>query len=116
MKNRITEATVIAVLLSASAASAGAQGAAAKPAAWNPPRTADGQPDIQGNWQGTIQACNLETGICHEDGQALQGRTQTRAPVSAIIDPPDGKMPYQPWAAARREFMERPEIRNSPRS
>jgi hypothetical protein len=87
-----------------------------KPSGWNPPRTPDGQPNIQGDWQGTIQACNLETGICHEDGQAIQGRTQKREPVSAIIDPPNGKMPYQPWALARREEMERDEIRNSPRS
>jgi hypothetical protein len=105
----------IATLLCASSAFAG-QAAGAKPTGWNPPRTAGGQPDIQGNWQGTIQACNLETGICHEDGQALQGRKQTQKPVSAIVDPPDGKMPYQPWALAKREEMEKDEIRNSPRS
>jgi len=105
---RIT-VTAIAPLLAVATAMAAQQ-----QSTWQPPRTPDGHPDIQGMWQGTEQACNFETSICHQDGQAIQGRTQSRPPKSIIIDPADGKMPYQPWAAAQREAMEA--RRNTPLS
>jgi hypothetical protein len=78
--------------------------------------TADGQPDIQGAWRGDpFSTCNLETGQCHEDNNITQGRAQrVRKPTISIVDPKDGRMPYQPWAAAKREEMEN--RRNDPQS
>ncbi len=53
--------------------------------AWNAPRTPDGQPNIEGFW-------------------ANQGRRLATYDIEAslVIDPPDGKIPYQPWARAKR--------------
>lgn len=76
---------------------------------WQPPRTPDGQPDIQGYWTeeaGGPDAVNIETGMQTADSLRVQGWTEAqlaaRKPVTAITDTPDGKVPYQPWAEARR--------------
>ncbi|MEO8257528.1 MAG: hypothetical protein ABI868_09320 [Acidobacteriota bacterium] len=58
-----------------------------------PPRTPDGRPDLQGIWRGVASGTeNIEdhpkTG--DDDG----GK-------SLLVDPPDGKVPYQAWAAAQ---------------
>jgi hypothetical protein len=77
---------------------------------WTPPRTADGQPDIQGFWTeeaGGPEAVNVETALQTADSLRVQGwteeRLKARKPISSIVDPPDGKIPYQPWAEARRQ-------------
>ena len=77
---------------------------------WNPPRTADGQPDIQGFWTeeaGGPEAVNVETALQTADSLRVQGwteeRLKARKPISSIVDTPDGKIPYQPWAEARRQ-------------
>ena len=49
--------------------------------------------DLQGIWEvrnspGNLEAHSADAGI--------------RAGVSVIIDPADGKIPYQPWAAAQQ--------------
>lgn len=70
------------------------------------PRTPDGQPDIRGFWQvvpfGTY---SLEDMSLQNQGGA---NFTTPAPRgSRIIDPPNGRIPYQPWAAARaKEILE----------
>jgi hypothetical protein len=65
-----------------------------------PSRTADGQPNIQGFWQsipgGSYSIDNLELQAIYQQGR----RDPTREGRSRIIDPADGKIPYQPWAAA----------------
>jgi hypothetical protein len=63
-------------------------GAAAQP-------RADGKPDLQGIWQapGTA-AADLQ------DHGASMGIPAGRG---VIVDPPDGKIPYQPWAAQKRK-------------
>lgn len=71
--------------------------------AWNPPQTPDGQPDIQGFWSG-YQIPQLQDNL--EEGSdslndAVLGRTHR--PVHVIVDPPDQKIPYQPWALAKRD-------------
>ena len=75
---------------------------------WNPPRTSDGQPDIQGFWTeepGGPEAVNVETAMQTADSLRVQGWTEAqlaaRVRVSAIIDTPDGRIPYQPWAQKR---------------
>ena len=82
--------------------------AAAKP--WQPPRTPDGQPDIQGYWTeeaGGPEAVNVETGFQTADSLRVQGWTDAqlaaRVPVSSIIDTKNGKIPYQPWAEKRHD-------------
>ena len=77
---------------------------------WNPPRTTDGQPDIQGFWTeevGGPEAVNVETAMQTAESLRISGwteeRLKARKAISSIVDPPDGKIPYQPWAEARRQ-------------
>ncbi len=71
---------------------------AVKTAAGPIPRRADGKPDLTGNWNGS------PGGVTHtvilEDHPAGFGVT---AGPTLIIDPPNGIIPYQPWALAERE-------------
>jgi hypothetical protein len=83
-------------------------GAAAQTAAastWNPPRTPDGQPDIQGSWnqRDNITTYSLQAGT--EDRAVHIGITgQAPATGRPIKDPPD-KIPYLPWAAEKARFL-----------
>jgi hypothetical protein len=79
---------------------------------WTPPRTPDGQPDMQGIWseeQGGADGTNVETSFQTIDTLRVQGwseeRIKARKPISAIVDVPGGKIPYQPWAEARRQYI-----------
>jgi hypothetical protein len=73
---------------------------------WNPPRTRDGHPDMQGYWDGgPVNASHsIEDGCCDPIHARMQSRGPERLglPEPIIVDPPDGRIPYQPWAAARR--------------
>jgi hypothetical protein len=74
---------------------------------WIPGRTLDGQPNLQGIWtqQGlTIPTYSLEDGPTVEHSTAIGQARQLNRP-SAIVDPPDGRIPYQPWAAAQRKAV-----------
>lgn len=70
---------------------------------------ADGQPDVQGFWRaqraGTISLTNPDfagTAQAVRDRELRrQGKPIPKAP-SRIVDPPDGEVPYQPWARARQ--------------
>ena len=57
-------------------------------------RTADGKPDLNGVWSPTRGAMSIEE-ITGQYGE------YSKAPT-LIVDPPDGKIPYQPWAQAMR--------------
>ena len=90
---------------------AASQPAPAQPATaggdvWNPPRTPDGHPDMQGYWDGgPVNASHsIEEGCCDPIHARMQGRGPERLglPEPVIVDPPDGRIPYQPWAAAKR--------------
>ena len=82
----------------------GGQTPAARETAWNPPRTSDGQPDVQGFW------ANQGRRLATYNIQAMDGASETHTlisgvqsdPHSLIVDPADGRIPYQPWARARR--------------
>jgi hypothetical protein len=83
-----------------------AQNKSAANPTWNPPLTPDGQPDIQGSWVvaqkrelAISAAFDIENGEPPEEG-SLQGGRQTFPPPEIIADPPNGKVPYQPWARA----------------
>ena len=70
--------------------------ALAKAKSFNPPRTPDGKPDFQGFWS-RIVARNMENIEEHPQGMDGSGGK------SLIVDPPTGRIPYQPWAAARAQ-------------
>ena len=65
-------------------------------------RTPDGQPDLQGIWR-TIGGTFMN--IQDREFQSLFQRYGTPDPEnrgkSLVVDPPDGKIPYQAWAAAK---------------
>ena len=64
-----------------------------KAKAFNPPKTADGHPDLGGYWGRTMNSYDLEE---HPDAFMIRGQP------TMVVDPPDGKIPYQPWAAAQK--------------
>ena len=67
---------------------------------YTPPRTPDGVPDLQGSWNGAGGDNNSYL----EDHEYVD-RT-TPAQESFVSDPPDGKVPYTPWALEKRnEFL-----------
>lgn len=87
------------------AAGEGAQAPAAAVRPYTPPRTPDGRPDMQGFWTvvpgGTYNIQDLEFQSIYQNGrpdEALRGK-------SRVVDPPDGKIPYQPWAAAKAKII-----------
>jgi hypothetical protein len=92
----------VGVVLLAAASARGQEGRA-----WPPQRLPDGQPNVQGLWAatpgGSVSLSNPISG-----GADLQRRItgkEIRLP-SRIIDPPDGLVPYQPWAAALQKQLE----------
>ncbi|MDX8130457.1 hypothetical protein QLH52_24445 [Methylomonas sp. OY6] len=70
---------------------------------WTGPKTADGQPDVQGHWSNTIANHNNFTdpqgGILNDPNpnRVAKGPREERAP-SRVSDPADGQVPFQPWA------------------
>ena len=72
---------------------------------WKGPRLPDGQPDVQGFWSNTIANHNNWTDPQGgEPGDTRSAPREHRAP-SRVIDPPDGQVPFQPWARAlQQEF------------
>jgi len=85
----------------------GAANRAASSRPWPPQRLADGQPDVQGVWAavnaGSTSLTNPISG--GEDFDRRVTGENIRRP-SRIIDPPDGLLPYQPWAAAKQKQQE----------
>jgi len=62
------------------------------------PRRHDGKPDLTGVWDGS-------GGVLHNTVilEEHPGGFGVQAGKSLIIDPKDGKIPYQPWALAERD-------------
>jgi hypothetical protein len=67
--------------------------------------TADGQPDIQGVWRpnpgGDTYDLTGNTGP--RPDFVLQGSGTPMQPTRRVVDPPNGIIPYQPWAAAKQK-------------
>jgi len=85
---------------------------AIEPAKWTGKRLADGQPDVQGHWSNTIANHNNWTdpqgGVPGDPGRNGPPPTprSERAP-SRVSDPPDGQVPFQPWArAVQQDFLQ----------
>ena len=72
----------------------------AKP--YTPPRTPDGQPDIQGIYNPVGTFYNIEDLEYQSLYQNFKPNPSLRG-KSLIIDPPDGKIPYQAWAVEKRK-------------
>lgn len=64
-------------------------------AAYRAPRTAAGHPDLQGVWR----AWNLARYDLEDHG----ARPGVPAGRGFVVDPADGKIPYQPWALEKRK-------------
>ena len=79
-----------------------------KATAFDPPRTANGRPDFGGYWRhGTEAKEDLEEPWDNAARIGLPGRERPAGPgKSLVVDPPDGKLPIQPWAAAQRKENE----------
>jgi hypothetical protein len=76
---------------------------------WSGPRLTDGQPDVQGHWSNTIANHNNWTdpqaGVPGDpSGRVAKGPREARAP-SRVSDPPDGQVPFQPWARAKQQEL-----------
>ena len=77
------------------------RGGPAKPAG-PVPRTPDGKPDLRGHWNpAAFTASNILEE--HPGGFGVQ------AGKSVITDPPNGVIPYQPWALKQRDENRKPE-------
>jgi hypothetical protein len=64
---------------------------------FTPPQTADGVPDIQGYWERAYTSQDIE-----EHGA---DQFNIVAGPSIVLDTPDRKIPYQPWAMALKKDM-----------
>ena len=101
-------AVAVAVVASALALSPGAAGAQTK--------TVDGHPDLQGVWRVqpgiAVYSYDIEAPAPQEaypsipGGQGFFGMGNLKATFRPIVvDPPDNRIPYQPWARALRESL-----------
>lgn len=63
---------------------------------FDPPRTAFGVPDMQGIWRRRAAA--------HESLQAHPPTIDDSGATSAVVDPPNGIVPIQDWAEAKRRY------------
>lgn len=77
----------------------GRGGRRAQPPATPFTRLPDGKPDMQGYWETAVffSAFDLET---HEKAEF-----EIPAGKGVVVDPPDGKIPYQPWALAKKKDL-----------
>ncbi len=69
-----------------------------KAAAFEPPRTAEGLPDLSGYWR------SRNNGIAY-DVEPSEGSFSVPPTGGEIVDPPDKRIPYQPWALERRDEL-----------
>ena len=74
-----------------------------QPAPAPPPirRMPDGKPDLTGWWQADAGGSNY--GLENKPANGLIPPSR-----GVVVDPPDGKLPYQPWARAERNERELP--------
>jgi len=77
---------------------------------WQPARLSDGQPDVQGDWDpeitGTFDLTDPRAGGGRLDEIQREQKGIARVPKpSRVVDPPNGKIPYLPAAAARQQVL-----------
>jgi hypothetical protein len=93
------------IVAAAAVASTAAVTAAGQTASWTPTRLPDGQLDMRGHWISDAAggAHSVEDGR-DPDADVIQGRADEKNPI-LIVEPTDGRIPYQPAAAARRQQL-----------
>ncbi len=112
--SRIMSTALVAASLVAPAGAQTSGTPAAKTAkAGSVPRTPDGQPDMQGTWV-NFDSTPFETsadprGYTSSDVNPPSHWSDHDSPTSArrpslVVDPPDGRVPVQAWAEARRDY------------
>jgi hypothetical protein len=69
-----------------------------KASAFEPPRTAEGVPNLQGYWR------SRNNGIAY-NVEPSDGGFSVPPTGGEIVDPPNKLIPYQPWALARRNEL-----------
>ena len=65
------------------------------------PRLPDGKPDLQGVW---LQRTTGATSMASIEAVPAKGNAPARKGI--IVDPPDGRIPYQPWAREKQIDLE----------
>jgi hypothetical protein len=103
--------------VNAQAPAAAARTAPGAASVWTPPRTADGQPDLQGTWvnfdstpfetPGVPQLPAGDPGVSPPSHWGETSSSTSPAPArrqSMIVDPPDGKVPVMRWAEEKRDY------------
>jgi hypothetical protein len=117
---RILERSSIGLGTAALAALVSMAGLSAQaPQPWQPTRTPDGQPDLQGIWlnfdstpfetpdpKGTVPAATTQAtsniNPAPEFADHTHKTSQTRR--SMVVDPPDGRVPVMKWAEDKRDY------------
>jgi hypothetical protein len=98
---------ILGAILTMSLAASGAVVAGQTPApSWEPSRTPDGQPDIQGYWgqRNNVTTYSLERGE-GDRAEHIRITGQRAATGKPIVDPTDGRIPFQPWAAEKYQYL-----------
>ncbi len=67
---------------------------------FNPPRTSTGKPNMQGYWRSRLITAFSVEGVSKDDPLTKLAVMPWEVAPTVIVDPADGKIPYQPWAAA----------------
>ena len=82
-----------------------AQTGTAQAQEWEPSRTPDGQPDIQGYWSNADIPSSAFISL--EPEEEREGDIYgVELPKGTIIaDPADGVIPFQPWAAEKKQWL-----------
>lgn len=77
---------------------------------FNPPRTADGHTDLSGYWRNrtsaTVSLEGSSRAFAVEENEAFGAGSNPNGGYggkAVVVDPPDGKVPYQPWARAQSQ-------------
>ena len=66
---------------------------------FNPPRTSTGKPDLQGFWSSRVAMPFSVEGVGDNEPMLKHPAMPWLKGPGMIVDPADGKIPYQPWAA-----------------
>ncbi len=73
-------------------------------------RLADGKPDMNGYWQTAVffSAFDLE--------EHKEATFEVPAGQGVVVDPPNGKIPYQPWAMEKKKDMVKNHLADDPQA
>jgi hypothetical protein len=66
---------------------------------FNPPRTPSGKPNLQGYWRSRMTQPFSNEGVAGSEPLMSSNVMPWVLAPTMIVDPPDGKIPYQSWAA-----------------